>query len=79
MVSASSSASDFAHEAYVSLSIDAAAARIRIMVAADGGVDVEAHACRDRVSSALPTRSNWRRQPSDAALRCACRLRLSRR
>jgi succinyl-CoA synthetase beta subunit len=32
----------FSHEAYLSFSIDAAAARIRLMVAAEGGVDVEA-------------------------------------
>ena len=31
----------FSHEAYLSFSIDAAAARIRLMVAAEGGVDVE--------------------------------------
>jgi succinyl-CoA synthetase beta subunit len=31
----------FAHEAYLSFSIDAAAAQIRLMVAAEGGVDVE--------------------------------------
>jgi succinyl-CoA synthetase beta subunit len=31
----------FAHEAYISFSIDAAAAQIRCMVAAEGGVDVE--------------------------------------
>jgi succinyl-CoA synthetase beta subunit len=35
---------DFVHEAYFSLSVDAEAARIRVMVAAGGGVDVEARA-----------------------------------
>jgi succinyl-CoA synthetase beta subunit len=35
---------DFAHEAYVSLSIDGETARIRLLVSAQGGVDVEAHA-----------------------------------
>jgi succinyl-CoA synthetase beta subunit len=34
----------FAHEAYVSLSIDGEAARIRLLVSAQGGVDVEAQA-----------------------------------
>lgn len=35
---------DFAHEAYVSLSIDGETAGIRLLVSAEGGVDVEAHA-----------------------------------
>ena len=35
---------DFVHEAYVSLSIDGETARIRLLVSAEGGVDVEAHA-----------------------------------
>jgi succinyl-CoA synthetase beta subunit len=35
---------DFAHEAYVSLSIDGETARIRLLVSAEGGVDVEARA-----------------------------------
>lgn len=35
---------DFAHEAYVSLSADAEAAKVRLMVAPEGGVDVEATA-----------------------------------
>jgi succinyl-CoA synthetase beta subunit len=35
---------DDAHEAYVSFSIDPEAARIRILISAQGGVDVEAHA-----------------------------------
>jgi succinyl-CoA synthetase beta subunit len=35
---------DFAHEAYVSLSIDGETARIRLLVSAQGGVDVEAQA-----------------------------------
>ena len=35
---------DFVHESYLSLSIDAEAASIRVMVAAEGGVDVEAGA-----------------------------------
>lgn len=35
---------DFAHEAYVSLSIDGETARVRLLVSAQGGVDVEAHA-----------------------------------
>jgi succinyl-CoA synthetase beta subunit len=34
---------DFVREAYVSLSIDVKAARIRLMVAAEGGVEVESH------------------------------------
>jgi succinyl-CoA synthetase beta subunit len=37
----------FAHEAYLSFSIDAAAAQIRLMVAAGGGVDVESLAPQD--------------------------------
>ncbi len=44
---------DHAHEAYVSLSVDAQSARIRLMVAAEGGVDVEAQAVQDRVRSVL--------------------------
>jgi succinyl-CoA synthetase beta subunit len=35
---------DFLHEAYVSLSIDGETARIRLLVSAEGGIDVEAHA-----------------------------------
>jgi len=33
---------DFVHEAYVSLSVDATEARMRLMVSTDGGIDVEA-------------------------------------
>ncbi len=54
MASASSSASSFAHEAYVSLSIDGETARIRILVSPDGGVDVEANEGRARSALALP-------------------------
>lgn len=35
---------DFAHEAYASLSVDGETARIRLLVSAQGGVEVEAHA-----------------------------------
>jgi succinyl-CoA synthetase beta subunit len=35
---------DFIQEAYLSFSIDAEAARIRVLASAEGGVDVEAHA-----------------------------------
>lgn len=35
---------DFAHEAYVSLSIDGETARLRLLVSAQGGIDVESHA-----------------------------------
>ena len=38
---------DFVHEAYVSLSVDGETARIRLLVSADGGVDVEAHATHE--------------------------------
>ncbi len=41
---------DFVHEAYVSLSIDGEAARIRLFVSPDGGVDVEAHATHERAA-----------------------------
>jgi len=45
---------EFLHEAYLSLSVDAEAARIRVMVAAGGGVDVEACASdADGVQSIL--------------------------
>jgi succinyl-CoA synthetase beta subunit len=37
----------FVHEAYVSLSVDGEAARIRLFVSPDGGVDVEAHATHE--------------------------------
>jgi succinyl-CoA synthetase beta subunit len=35
---------DFVHEAYVSLSIDGETARVRLLISAEGGVDVEARA-----------------------------------
>ncbi len=38
---------DFVHEAYVSLSVDGETARIRLLVSAAGGVDVEAHATHE--------------------------------
>jgi succinyl-CoA synthetase beta subunit len=44
----------FAHEAYVSLSIDGEAAQVRILVSPDGGVDVEANEGRARSALALP-------------------------
>jgi succinyl-CoA synthetase beta subunit len=44
---------DFAHEAYVSLSVDGESARIRLLVSAQGGVDVEAHANEGETLSAL--------------------------
>jgi succinyl-CoA synthetase beta subunit len=44
---------DFVHEAYVSLSIDAKAAGIRLLVAAEGGIDVEARASDNGARSAL--------------------------
>ena len=44
----------FAHEAYVSLSVDGETARIRILVSPDGGVDVEANENRARAALALP-------------------------
>jgi succinyl-CoA synthetase beta subunit len=37
----------FVHEAYLSLSVDAEAARIRLMVAAGGGIDVEARTTQE--------------------------------
>jgi succinyl-CoA synthetase beta subunit len=44
----------FQHEAYVSLSVDAETARVRLMVATGGGVDVEARATQaDGVRSVL--------------------------
>jgi len=42
---------DFIREAYVSLSVDAKAARIRLMVAPEGGVDVEAAATQRSILS----------------------------
>jgi succinyl-CoA synthetase beta subunit len=44
---------DFAREAYVSFSIDGEAAQIRLVVSAEGGVDVEAHAHEDGAPTAL--------------------------
>ena len=43
----------FSHEAYLSFSIDAAAARIRLMVAAEGGVDVETLVAREGGTSSV--------------------------
>jgi succinyl-CoA synthetase beta subunit len=42
---------DFVHEAYVSLSVDAEAAQIRLMVAAEGGVDVETSTAHQSILS----------------------------
>jgi succinyl-CoA synthetase beta subunit len=42
---------DFVHEAYLSLSVDAEAAKIRLMVAPEGGVDVETTAAHESVLS----------------------------
>jgi succinyl-CoA synthetase beta subunit len=44
----------FAHEAYVSLSVDGEAARTRILLSPEGGVDVEANEGRTRSALALP-------------------------
>ena len=44
----------FAHEAYVSLSVDGETARIRILVSPEGGVDVEENQGRARSALALP-------------------------
>jgi succinyl-CoA synthetase beta subunit len=43
----------FSHEAYLSFSVDAAAARIRLLVAAAGGVDVETLAAKDGGANAV--------------------------
>ena len=59
---------DFAHEAYVSLSVDAETARIRLMVAAEGGVDVEARAAHAKAS--WSTRSDCRTRSAKLAPHC---------
>jgi succinyl-CoA synthetase beta subunit len=43
---------DFTHEAYVSLSIDGESARMRLLVSAHGGIDVESHTA---VQGSAPT------------------------
>jgi succinyl-CoA synthetase beta subunit len=50
---------DFAHEGYLSYSVDAESTQIRVLMSAEGGVDVEVHAAGDggiRSALALPER-----------------------
>ena len=59
----------FVHEAYVSLSVDGESARIRLLVSAQGGVDVEAHAADQ--GGALTTLAEPENLADAAAALCA--------
>jgi succinyl-CoA synthetase beta subunit len=61
----------FAHEAYLSLSIDPVAAKIRLMVAAHGGIDVEAHAHGDGARTALAEPERLAEAAQEACARLA--------
>jgi succinyl-CoA synthetase beta subunit len=61
---------DFVREAYMSFSVDGEAAQIRVIVSAEGGIDVEGHAHEDGVPTALANPE----QLADAATALCARL-----
>ncbi len=65
---------DFAAECYLSLSVDADAGGIRVMMSADGGIDIENQALRENVLTRVVAADLVMSMPRSPRWRRACRL-----